>query len=79
MFPALGSVLDAHGAQRVDLALAVDGNLITGRSMGASISFALALIARLISPERAIEIARSIYYDGFSAADAAAFASDSDK
>jgi 4-methyl-5(b-hydroxyethyl)-thiazole monophosphate biosynthesis len=38
----------------------VDGRLITSRGAGTSLDFGLALIAHLISPERAAEIGRSI-------------------
>lgn len=41
-----------------------DGNLITGRGMGAAIPFALALTAYLLDEKKAEEIANSIQYTG---------------
>ena len=39
-----------------------DGNIITSRGAGTAIPFALALIERLVSPQKANEVASSIHY-----------------
>lgn len=39
-----------------------DGNIVTGRGLGAAIPFALHLVARLVSPEKAEEIRQQIQY-----------------
>lgn len=39
-----------------------DGNMITSRGLGTSIDFALAIITRLISADKASEIAQSVVY-----------------
>ena len=38
----------------------VDGKIITSRGAGTAIDFGLALIAQLVSPEKAHEVARAI-------------------
>ena len=52
------------GAKTVAKGAVIDGNVITGRGMGASLDFALALVAVLRSKERADEIASQIVYEG---------------
>ena len=53
-----------NGAEPKDDGVVCDGNIITGRGMGAAIPFALALTAYLTSREEAEEIGRSIQYTG---------------
>lgn len=50
------------GAQVVYDEVAVDGNVITSRGMGTAIAFSLALVAYLISEEKAKEISDGIIY-----------------
>lgn len=40
-----------------------DGNIITGRSAGCAVSFALKIIEALDGKDKALQIARTIYYD----------------
>lgn len=42
----------------------VDGHVITGRGMGCTISFSLAIVAQLLGQEQADKIAESIVYQG---------------
>ncbi len=49
-------------AQRTTEPVAVDGCITTSRGLGTAIDFSLELIAQLISPEKAKEIAESIVY-----------------
>lgn len=51
-----------EGADITGEAVTESGNIVTGKGMGVTIPFALALIARLISPEKADEIAAQIQY-----------------
>lgn len=51
-----------EGAQTAGNPVEVDGNVITGRSMGAAIDFGLALIEALDSRKKAEEIAEQIVY-----------------
>lgn len=51
---------DLLGANVVDENVVVDGNIITACGMGAAIEFSLAIIEKLISKERAIELLESI-------------------
>lgn len=50
------------GAQVSTDTVSVDGNIITSRGVGTAIDFALAVITKLISREKADEIARSVVY-----------------
>lgn len=50
------------GAKKTTDPVAVDGNITTSRGLGTAIDFALELIAQLLSPEKAKEIAESIVY-----------------
>ncbi len=50
------------GAEVVYDPVACDGNVITSRGMGTAIPFALALVSRLVSPEKSEEIRRGIIY-----------------
>ena len=40
-----------------------DGNIITGRGMGAAIPFALAILEKLQGEEAAVKMAESIVYN----------------
>ena len=51
---------DLLGANVVDENVVVDGNIITACGMGAAIEFSLAIIEKLISKERAVELLESI-------------------
>lgn len=42
--------------------VAVDGNLITGQSAAASIDFGFAIVEKLLGPEKATVVKKSIYY-----------------
>ncbi len=49
-------------ARKTTEAVAVDKNITTSRGLGTAVDFSLELIAQLISPEKAKEIAESIVY-----------------
>ncbi|MDL2249393.1 DJ-1/PfpI family protein [Lachnospiraceae bacterium OttesenSCG-928-J05] len=53
---------DLHGTVIMDRSVVVDGNIITGRSAGGAIDFALALIEALFDRKKAKEIADAIVY-----------------
>jgi 4-methyl-5(b-hydroxyethyl)-thiazole monophosphate biosynthesis len=55
-FSVAGELPNALLGERV----VVDGNLITSRGAGTALDFALMLVERLFSPEKALEIARSV-------------------
>ncbi|MCR4595663.1 MAG: DJ-1/PfpI family protein [Lachnospiraceae bacterium] len=42
--------------------VSVDGNIVTSRGVGTAIDFALAIITKLVSKEKADEIAKSVVY-----------------
>ena len=42
--------------------VSTDGNIITSRGVGTAIDFALAIITKLVSKEKADEIAKSVVY-----------------
>ena len=50
------------GADVVYDEVAVDGNVITSRGMGTAIPFALALVEKLISKEKAEELGKDIIF-----------------
>ncbi|MGN0404820.1 MAG: DJ-1 family glyoxalase III [Bariatricus sp.] len=52
------------GAEPVAEGAVIDGNVITGRGMGASLDFAFALVEVLRGREKADEIANQIVYEG---------------
>ena len=52
------------GAETVAEGAVIDGNVITGRGMGASLDFAFALVEVLRGREKADEIAKQIVYEG---------------
>ncbi len=52
-----------YGANLTHCPVTVDGNLITGRSLGAAIPFALELIRQLEGTERAESVAKAICYE----------------
>ena len=54
------------GAQPTAGEVVVDGNIITSRSMGTAIPFALTLTAQLFGAESARELAEGICYEHFS-------------
>ena len=47
---------ELHGATATGNAVEVDGNRITAKGAGVTLAFALAIVARLISPEKAKQI-----------------------
>jgi 4-methyl-5(b-hydroxyethyl)-thiazole monophosphate biosynthesis len=51
---------ELNGATYIDEPVVTDGNIITGRSMAASIEFALAIITKLIDAETAAKVADAI-------------------
>jgi 4-methyl-5(b-hydroxyethyl)-thiazole monophosphate biosynthesis len=55
-FPGYEEKLKAAGAEALQERVVVDGNLITSRGAGTAAEFALALIERLIGPDKAREI-----------------------
>ncbi len=59
-YPGLEAQLD--GASVTASSVTVDGNIITSRGLGTAIDFTLAIITRLISADKADEIARSVVY-----------------
>ena len=61
-FPGVRAELGGGGDERV----VEDGLILTSRSAGTAMDFALALVARLCGRSRAEEIAREIVMDGFS-------------
>ena len=52
------------GASVCASSVCVDGNIITSRGVGTAIDFALAIITKLISKEKADAIAKSVVYKG---------------
>lgn len=60
VYPAMEEYL--KDAEILKAPAAVDGNVITGRGMGAAIPFALELVAQLLGKEKAQEISKSIVY-----------------
>ena len=60
-FPGVRAELGGGGDERV----VEDGLILTSRSAGTAMDFALAVVARLCGRERADEIAREIVMDGF--------------
>lgn len=50
------------GAEATGEAVTEDGNIVTGRGLGAAIPFALHLVSRLLGSEKAEEIRRQIEY-----------------
>lgn len=54
---------EIQGAVITKLSATVDGNIITGRSAGGAIDFALKLIELLVGSAKAQEIAEAIVYD----------------
>ena len=59
-YPGFGDML--VGAEVVEEAVVVDGNVTTSRGMGTAIDFGLALIAQLKDEETAEKIGKSIIY-----------------
>ena len=59
-YPSLLGTLDCR--ERKEDNVVVDGNITTSRGLGTSLDFALCIIAQLISPEKAEEIAVSVAY-----------------
>ncbi len=53
-YPGFESYL--HGASTAGNAVEIDGNCITAKGAGVAVDFALAIVSRLISPEKAKEI-----------------------
>ena len=63
VYPGMEDTL--AGAQPTAGEVVVDGNIITSRSMGTAIPFALTLTAQLFGAESARELAEGICYDHF--------------
>lgn len=59
-FPSFQPDLEAGGARLSEKYVCQDGRFITGRGMGVSIEFGLALVQALVSAEKAAEIRASI-------------------
>lgn len=59
-FPAMCSKLSDQS--EVENRVLVDGNLITSRGPGTSMEFALAIIEKLYSREKALELAKSMVF-----------------
>ena len=59
-YPGLEAQLS--GAKVSAEPVCVDGNVITSRGMGIAIDFSLAIITKLISAEKADEVAKSVVY-----------------
>ena len=57
-----GSEEELKGATVVDAGAVRTGHVITGRSMGSAIEFALLLVETLLGKEKAVEIAEQIVY-----------------
>ncbi len=53
-----------EGAQVVDQPAVIDGNIITGRGMGAAVPFGLALLEKLRGRDAAVKMADTIRYTG---------------
>lgn len=53
------------GAQVSRKPTETDGNIVTGRGMGCSIDFALAIVSKLLGEEKARELAEKIIYSHF--------------
>lgn len=52
-----------EGAQVLEQPAVIDGNLVTGRGMGAAVPFALAVLERLQGKEAAGEMAKNIVFE----------------
>lgn len=59
-FPSFESHLE--GAEVMDLPAVIDGNIVTGRGMGAAVPFALAIVEKLQGKDAAREMAENIVY-----------------
>ena len=59
-YPGLEAQLS--GAKVSAEPVCVDGGIITSRGMGTAIDFSLAIITRLVSAEKAAEVAKSVVY-----------------
>ena len=51
-----------RGATIVDAGAVIDGNIVTGRSMGSAVEFALAIVERLEGKELADSVAKAIVF-----------------
>ena len=60
-YPTFESHLE--GAQVLQQPAVTDGNIITGRGMGAAIPFGLAILEKLQGKEAAVKMAETIVYD----------------
>lgn len=63
VYPSMEDTLS--GAQPTVGEVVVDGNIVTSRSMGTAIPFALTLVAQLFGPESARKLADGICYEHF--------------
>ncbi len=61
-FPDLQGVLAEHGAEVLQDAVVIDGNIITSKGMGTAIPFGLAIVAHYRGQDVADELARTIVY-----------------
>lgn len=57
-----GCEVNMKGAIMTDMQAVVDGNIITGRSVGAAIPFALSIISKMLGDEAAWKTAEEIVY-----------------
>ncbi len=63
-FPNFQQDLTEGGALLSDSYVVRDGQFLTGRGMGVATQFGLALVAALVSEEKAAEIRSSIQWEG---------------
>lgn len=62
VYPGMGSLLAAGGADCTGLPVTADGNFVTGEALGAAIPFALELARRLAGEDAAARVRNAIVY-----------------